>query len=450
MGKLTIVELRNLKPEDHGRKLSDGDSVVGKVISGKTGISVAFALRYKFDSKGRELALGTWKATGGKAITDIRKSADKARAILNTGRDPAAEKILQKHTERQQQLDHLAQIETAQRQELTFGRLVYDWVAIDRAKRVKDGGAEVLRSFGKDLLPTFGQTPVKDITRGMILRELDRVRARTPSVARGLLADMRVMFKWAILSEMVDNDPTHLLELKKFGGKNERERFLSEDEIRHLFTKALPTARLTHHHEQAIRIMLATACRVGEISSARWADVDTESAIWTIPASNSKNGKAHRIHLSAYALAAFEAIRTDQGKKRQEWGRPHLPAYILPSKDWTTHIDLKAIAKQTKDRQRSKALAGRVKDVDKALSLPGGDWTPHDLRRTGATLMRALGADSDVIERCLNHSKKETLKRIYQRPDWTTQMRDAWVLLGDRLALLSTKHDNVVILKTGT
>ena len=68
--------------------------------------------------------------------------------------------------------------------------------------------------------------------------------------------------------------------------------------------------------------------------------------------------------------------------------------------------------------------------------LPGGKWTPHDLRRTAATTMAELGALPDVVEKCLNHAEVGKLKRIYQRAKYEDPMRKAWALLGSRLAWL--------------
>jgi integrase len=95
------------------------------------------------------------------------------------------------------------------------------------------------------------------------------------------------------------------------------------------------------------------------------------------------------------------------------------------------------MTKQVGDRQRpgDAPMSGRSKDID-ALVLPGGKWTPHDLRRTTATTMAELGALPDVVEKCLNHAEQVKVKRIYQRAQYEAQMRDAWELLGNRLALL--------------
>ena len=81
-----------------------------------------------------------------------------------------------------------------------------------------------------------------------------------------------------------------------------------------------------------------------------------------------------------------------------------------------------------------------------ALLLFGGAWTPHDLRRTGATMMGELYVMGEVIERCLNHVERNKLKRMYQRHELKAEQREAWRLLGERIALpLSAgEHENLV------
>ena len=70
------------------------------------------------------------------------------------------------------------------------------------------------------------------------------------------------------------------------------------------------------------------------------------------------------------------------------------------------------------------------------LILPGGEWTPHDLRRTGATMMGSLGVRPDIIEKCLNHVEQNKLIRVYQRQEMVPEQREAWHKLGERLEVL--------------
>jgi integrase len=80
-----------------------------------------------------------------------------------------------------------------------------------------------------------------------------------------------------------------------------------------------------------------------------------------------------------------------------------------------------------------------------SLILPGGKWTPHDLRRTGATMMTALGVLPEVAERCLNHLEENKVKRTYQRYSYHNEMKEAWRLLGERIELLTLQDASKVI-----
>jgi integrase len=64
-----------------------------------------------------------------------------------------------------------------------------------------------------------------------------------------------------------------------------------------------------------------------------------------------------------------------------------------------------------------------------------GDWTPHDLRRTGATMMQALGVPLDTIDRCQNHVLSGSkVRRHYLHHDYAAEKRQAWRLLGEKLS----------------
>jgi integrase len=95
-------------------------------------------------------------------------------------------------------------------------------------------------------------------------------------------------------------------------------------------------------------------------------------------------------------------------------------------------------------------MSGRSK-AKATLKLSGGLWTPHDLRRTAATVMVQLGVMPEVVERCLNHSEQNMVKRIYQRHSYEPEMKQAWQLLSDRLELLLRDDaDNVILLRSSS
>jgi integrase len=80
-------------------------------------------------------------------------------------------------------------------------------------------------------------------------------------------------------------------------------------------------------------------------------------------------------------------------------------------------------------------MSGRSSHTN-ALALSGGKWTPHDLRRTAATFMTALGVLPEVAEKCLNHTEESRVKRTCQRYSHESEKREAWRLLGERLDVL--------------
>ena len=104
------------------------------------------------------------------------------------------------------------------------------------------------------------------------------------------------------------------------------------------------------------------------------------------------------------------------------------------------------ITVQITGRQAKTILSNRTKN-SQALVLNGGKWTPHDLRRTGATIMGNLKVAPDVIEKCLNHTEENKIKRIYQRQELKAEQAEAWRVLGERLHLLvNINISNVVLM----
>ncbi len=91
----------------------------------------------------------------------------------------------------------------------------------------------------------------------------------------------------------------------------------------------------------------------------------------------------HFVYLSPFALRQFRALQARTGKTR----------WCFPGRDGESHVDVKSVSKQVGDRQhrfkQRKALRNRRNDNSLVLSGgENGEWTPHDLRRTGATSAR--------------------------------------------------------------
>lgn len=444
MPKLTVKALEALTAANIGEVVIDDDGLRGRVHANrqsKNGVSIAFAYRFRWQGSTRDYSCGSWPAD---ALPQIRKRRDEARRLLRDGINPAEHKKLAALQAQQEAAAKLAAVERQKTESLTFGDLFNEWIAtINR----KDDGADVRRLFGRDVLPKIGAAHVKSLSEKDIRAVLAAVVERGSNrMAVMLLADLRQLFRWAEKrrpwKQLIEDNPVEHIDAKKITARDydgvERTRALSPNEIRELAEK-LPKAGLLKRTEIAMWIMLACCCRIGEVIRARWEHIDLDAGIWTIPRENAKNKVAHTVYLSAFVLPYFRQLRELSGKSA--WCFP------IGDEDDSTHVCVKSTTKQIRDRQLSalgrKPMSNRSKRAD-ALILSGGDWVPHDLRRTGATLLQGLGVSPETIERVLNHVEPNKLRRTYQTYNYAKEKAAAWHLLGERLTLL-TASSNVIV-----
>jgi integrase len=436
MARMTVRAIEGAKPKSVPYKLSVD---TGLQIRIATDGAKTWLVRYMIGGKEKQYRLPRpYRDTGGDgfaSLADALEEAARIRALARQG------------TDYQIQLDETNKA-NAQRREReraeskTVSDLFEAWLPeTDR----KDKGAELRRLFGRDVLPSIGTKPVKDVTEDDI-----RLIAKTV-VDRGsnrmavmLLADMKQMFRWAgkqkAWRKLIEDNPAEPIKASRITDDDysdeERTRSLSADEIRELRQK-LPFARLRKRTEIACWIMLSCCCRIGELVKAKWSDVDLETRIWTIPKENAKNNSEHIVYLSDFALSYFKQLREiSEG----DW--------CYPNHAGKSHVCEKSTTKQLRDRQMSalnrKPMTHRSAKAD-ALILSEGGWIPHDLRRTGATIMQSLHIAPAVIERVLNHTEPNKLKRTYQTYEYTDEKREAWRLLGERLELLTRDDAENVI-----
>lgn len=460
MALITVKELQALTERENGKRISMGESLYGVVRTGADGaVSLHVVWRYKVGGKVRQTPIGTWKnGSGGKSLKELRDKKDELALNLKKGIDPIQAKEadrLKKQADqieaKQNQIDRLQEL-AAKDARITVKGLFEIWRSTDlipqekrkdkapkkgsttkKARGRKDSGAEALRAFERDVFPLIGSVAVADVKKAHIQRIIDNMMGRGVNrMAERVFSDLRQLFDFAIKRDYIETDPTARIEKHKIGGSVERDRVLSEAELIEFF-KRLPTSGLAATSQNALLIQLATITRIGEVLGARWEHVDFERRLWTLP--ETKNGKRHTVHLNEMALRTFEALRQ----------HGELTAWVFPNSRLDGPVCPKTVTKQVADRQRGDdaPMSGRTKQTN-SLALADGQWRPHDLRRTGATLMAELGVLPDVIERCLNHTEQSKVKRIYQRAQYEAPMREAWQRLNDRLDLLKNKPDNVV------
>ena len=439
------------------RKTAGGSFWVFRYLSPTTGIQVRAQL-WADDARG---LIGFPDATLDEAS---RRAAD-LRAAVADGIDPVARAVEARaaavraadfaRLELEAQMRAAADATAAAERRLTVRELFEKWRRVALTPHVradgtrtgrKDGGQWVFESFERRLFPTLGDVAAEAVRKKDLMDVLDECKAGGQlRTANALLASLKQMFRFALVREIIDRNPLDTVTKADVGGKEvERERVLTTDELRAL-AGALPFARMGPRSEAAVWLILATACRVGEAMAARWDDVDLQGNTWHLP--DTKNERPHTIHVSAFAHQQFAVL---QGL-REVTTDGALSPWLFPATDSRNHVDIKTFGKQLADRQREPAarMSGRSKNTQ-ALVLVGGKWTPHDLRRTAATLMAGASISTDVIDECLNHKLQSKVARVYIKDRRLPDQARAFDALGAKLDNIingSSLPSNVIALQ---
>lgn len=325
-----------------------------------------------------------------------------------------------------------AKVAKAAMADLTFGDLFDAWFATINKKPGrkgrKDGGKSLRSAMEKHMLPSLRTHRVSGVFASNVLPLLTAISdVGHNRQAVEMLITIQQMIRWGERSQpwkrlLIDCDVLALAKEDVVSADydpvrgNERNRTLTDDEIR-LLGELIPAARLPRSIESAVWVMLACGTRVGETLPTRWTDLDFKARTWTIPKERTKSNAAITIHLSDFVLAQFAAQQVvragmPEGDARRE--------YVFPSeKGKLPHVSISTACGAIHDRQRPKdaPTEGRTRATD-ALTVPGGQWKCHDLRRTCATMMQSLGIAESIVHRCLNHARNDPLDRIYLRFDY--------------------------------
>ena len=255
----------------------------------------SYGLLYRFRRRLRRYTIG---AVDQWTLADARAKAREAIRLAAEGRDVATEK-------------------QAARQADTFADLASAYV--ERwAKEQKKSWREDERVIKKFLLPVFGKTPVADVRRADIRALLEDNAKKTPIQSNRIRTLVHRIFTWAQSMDLAESNPVS--GLPKFGRERARDRVLTDSEIKALWS-ALEASRSPV--APAIKMMLLSGQRRGEIQAMRWAEVDMDATIWTIPAERSKNGRAHRVPLSPPAVRILERIHEEQIEAEERRARRH-------------------------------------------------------------------------------------------------------------------------------
>jgi integrase len=399
MAKLTTKFVENVKRPDSRREIPDSGCRGLYLIVQPTGRK-AWAVRYRFEGKTRKLTLDA-----GLTLAEARAAATAALHELERGNDPAALKF---------DAQDKAEKAAADRKRNTVEHLADLFIERYAKRKTRPNSwRQTEYVFHSIVLPAWRGRTVHDIQRRDIRELVEGVAENRPIMANRALAHLSKFFNWLCEQDIIVASPC--ASVKPPSKEHARERMLSDDEIVNLWMACDAVGDMAR---AAIKLLLLPGARRGEVVGMKRSEISGD--VWTLAAARTKNKQRHEVPLSAQALAIIDALPV---------------------------IDEDFVF--TSNASGRLGNMSRVKAAIDAHMKPAAPWVLHDLRRTVASGMAALGVKLPVVEKCLNH-KSGTFRGIvgvYQRHEYAAEKRDALQRWANHLeALVSGKpaDDKVV------
>ncbi|SEP20816.1 Site-specific recombinase XerD [Salinihabitans flavidus] len=339
-----------------------------------------FTIDYRFGGRQRRMTIGRWPDW---SVTAARARAKELRRAVDEGRDPLA-------------------LKEDLREAPRVSDMIDRYIREHLPKLAPANAGDQVSMLQKMVKPAWGNRLVTDITKSDVAKFLDFVaegrprpckarpnnRARklqghkpTPVRANRMGEVLRKMFTLAIEWEWCEANPAQGFHRRI---EQARERFLSPEELTRL--AAVLDSAEDQRAASIIRMCMLTGARVGEVRTARFEQFNLDYAIWSKPASITKQRKIHRVPVSQDVVAIV---------RQRQLVVPRGNPWLFPSDT--------AIGKPVHDVRRFWGTVQREAELT--------DVRIHDLRHTFASLLVSGGASLEIIGRLLGHSQMQTTQR---------------------------------------
>ena len=289
------------------------------------------------------------------------------------GRDPAEEK---KQSRRRLVVDRIDDLVE------TFIR--------ERVSQIRTSN-KISNLLRRDVLPHWTSKSIHEIKKRDVLDLISEVSHRGTHAGHRLLKTLKTFFRWCVGRAVIDFSPAEGVPSNWRG--TSRDRVLADPSWRSL----LPAVRaMPAPFGGIVEFLALTGQRREEVAQLPWVELDEQSRTWHIPATRTKNGKAHIVHLSEQAWAVIDRHPRTSDLVFATSGASHFQAF------------------------------GKLKrELDELSGVR--DWWLHDLRRTIVSGMARMGVPPHVADKILNHQSGTIsgVAAVYQRHEFLNERKNA-------------------------
>jgi integrase len=377
--RLSELKIKSAKPSEKDYVLFDGGGLQMRVRSNGSKLW-NFNYRHPVTKKRINMGLGTFPEV---SLALARKGSIAAREILAQGLDP-------KETR-----DAVLQAKQAET-EHTFQNVATSWYELKKDAVTPAYAEDIWRSLTLHIFPDLGTTPISAISAPHVINLLRPLETKgSLETVKRLSQRLNEIMTYGVNSGLIHANPLSGIRSVFKKPKKKNMAALAPDELKELMV-AIANASIKRTTRCLIEWQLNTMTRPAEAATTRWADIDFEKKIWTIPAERMKKRLIHIVPLTDQALALLEAIKPYSGHRE----------YVFPAdRDPRTHCN-----SQT---------------ANMALKRMGfeGRLVSHGMRSMASTILNEHGWDPEMIEVALAHVDKNEVRSAYNRAEYIERRR---------------------------
>jgi len=400
---LTDAQIRNATAHGKPSTLFDGGGLY--LLVQQSG-SKWWRLKYRMHGKQKLLSLGVYPAV---SVRKARESREDARKLLGQGIDPS-----------QARKDEKASSKAARGN--SFAALAEAWYSRKASEWAPSTAAKARTYLDRDLIPALGDRPMAEIRRRDLIEVLALIEQRGAlDVAKKCREWLSGIFRYALVAEVIEANPATDLHIVAAAAPATRHYpHLPESELPD-FLHALDNYGGDPGTVKAIKLLLLTGCRPGELRGGCWDEVDLDTATWTIPAARMKMRRDHVIPLPAQAVELLNEQSALTGHRTLLFSNRDKP--LLPISENTMGVAINRMGYK-------------------------GRQTAHGFRHLLSTALNERGYNRDWIERQLSHGDDNAIRAVYNKAEYVDQRRDMMQTWADHLDALR-RGANVVPLRRG-
>jgi len=398
--QLSDTQCKHAKPRVVAYGLPDGH---GLSLWVKTNGNKVWNLRYtKPYSKDRTTwVLGSYPAI---SLKSARKLAVYYLELLADNIDPK-ERKLEKDRKAEQLKNN------------TFRHVAELWMEDKRrkAKANPDTAKDIWSSLENHIFPKLGKRPIIELKPKLVEAVIKPLEAKgSLELVKRLCQRINEIMAFALNEEFITDNPLSHIKGKFKAPSTTHNPSLEPCDLPALMA-AITTASMAIPTRLLIEWQLHTMVRPNEAAGSKWAEIDLDNTIWTIPKGRMKKvgttkqweeRKDHVIPLSKQSIALLRQMKPFSG---------HLE-YVFPNQ---------------RDRQQQ---AG-PDSANNALKRAGlkDKQTAHGMRTMASSTLNEAQFNADVIEAALYHLDPNEQRRTYNRTDYFNHRRGMMNWWSDRI-----------------